>query len=84
MRRLAMTALCATMACGAKDAPATHSHAADAIIDEAATPEERVELRRIRDDIDAAARKRIAELDAEIADLERENTALRERKRPTD
>jgi hypothetical protein len=79
-----MAALCATMACGAKDSPATHSHAADAIIDQAATPEERVELRRVRDEVDAAARKRIAELDAEIAELERENAALRERKRSTD
>ena len=84
MRRLAMAALCATMACGAKDSLATHSHAADAIIDEAPSAEERVELRRVRDEIDAAARKRIAELDAEIADLERENAALRDRKRSTD
>ena len=79
-----MAALCATMACGAKDSPAAHSHAADAIIDQAKTPEERAELRRVRDEVDAAARKRIAELDAEIADLERENAALRERQGSTD
>ena len=84
MRRLVLAALCATMACGAKESPAAHSHAADAIIDQAATPEERAELRRVRDEVDAAARKRIAELDAEIADLKRENAALRERKRSTD
>ena len=84
MRRLVLAALCATMACGAKDSPATHSPAADAIIDQAATPEERDELSRVRDEVDAAARKRIAELDAEIADLERENAALRDRKRSTD
>ena len=83
MTRLALATLCVLTACASKDSTTTHSPAADAIISQAATPEERAELSRIRDEIDAAARKRIAELDAEIAKLERENTELRQRKPST-
>lgn len=79
MRRLAVTALCTALACGGSGSPTKHSHAADAIIDRAATPEEQAELKRVRDEIDAAAQKRIAEIDAEIAKLERENAELRKR-----
>lgn len=83
MRPLAIALLCTTVACGAKVSPPPHSHAADAIIDQATSPEERVELSQVRDEIDSAARNRIAELDAEIAELRRENAALLARKRST-
>jgi hypothetical protein len=66
-------------ACGSPGPAANHSHAADEIIDKAKTREERAELTRVRDEVDAAARDRIRELDAEIARLERENAALRKR-----
>ena len=74
-RRLAGILLLLT-ACGSH-APADHSHAADEIIAAAKTPEERAELTRVRDEVDAAAKQRIAELDAEIARLQRENAELR-------
>ena len=53
--------------------------AADEIIDSAKTPEERAELTRVRDEVDAAAQARIHQLDAEIARLEKENAELRKR-----
>ena len=65
-------------ACGSRPA-ADHSHAADAIIDNAKTPGEREELTRVRDELDAAAQARIEQLDAEIARLEKENAELRKR-----
>jgi ubiquinone biosynthesis protein UbiJ len=80
---LVVAALGITLACAAKDAPAIRSHAADTIIDEATTAAERADLIRVRDEVDAAARDRIAELDAEIATLERENASLRRRSRST-
>ena len=66
-------------ACGSPPPAADHSHAADALIAAAKTPEERAELTRVRDEVDAAARKRIDALDAEIERLERENAELRRR-----
>jgi len=64
-------------ACGASEPAGDHSHAADKLIEQAKSPEERKELTRVRDDVDAAARARLRELDAEIARLEKENAALR-------
>ena len=52
------------------------SHAADAIIERAAIPEEREALDRIRDDVDAEMREKLSALDAEIERLERENEQL--------
>ena len=66
-------------ACGSRDPGAGHSHAADEVIARAQTAEEREALTRIRDEVDAAARDRIRDLDAEIARLEKENTLLRTR-----
>ena len=66
-------------ACCSREPAVGHSHAADEIIDSAKTPEERAELTRVRDEVDAAARDRIRKLDAEIARLEAENAALRKR-----
>ena len=66
-------------ACGSPGPAGDHSHAADAIIARAQTAEARAELTRVRDDVDAAARERIRELDAEIARLENENAELRQR-----
>jgi hypothetical protein len=66
-------------ACGAHGPTVDHSHAADAIIASARTDEARAELTRARDEVDAAARERIRELDAEIARLEKENAALRQK-----
>ena len=66
-------------ACGSRGPAANHSHAADAIIARAQSAEARAELTRVRDEVDAAARERIRELDAEIARLEKENAELRGR-----
>jgi hypothetical protein len=64
-------------ACAQPQPAADHSHAADEIIAAAKTPAERAELTRVRDEVDAAARDRIKELDAEIERLEKENALLR-------
>ena len=66
-------------ACGQPQSAGDHSHAADEIIAAAKTPEERAELTRVRDEVDAAARERIKKLDAEIERLEKENAQLRKR-----
>jgi len=66
-------------ACGSRQPAPDHSHAADKIIDAAATPEERAELTRVRDEVDAAAQDRILELDAEIERLKKENAEIRKR-----
>jgi len=66
-------------ACGSPQPAADHSHAADDIIDAAKTPEERAELTRVRDEVDAAAKERIKKLDAEIERLEKENAELRKK-----
>jgi len=66
-------------ACGSPRPATDHSHAADAIIENAKTPEERAELTRVRDEVDDAAQDRIRKLDAEIARLEKENAELRKR-----
>ena len=49
------------------------SHAADAIIERAAIPEEREALDRIRDDVEAEMREKLREIER----LERENEQLR-------
>jgi hypothetical protein len=66
-------------ACGARGPASDHSHAADELIAAAKTPQERAELTRVRDEVDAAAKKRIRELDAEIERLKQENAELRGR-----
>jgi hypothetical protein len=53
------------------------SHAADPIIERAATPEERRGLERVRDEVDTEAREKLRALDAEIESLERENERIR-------
>ena len=64
-------------ACGSPQPAVDHSHAADEIIDSAKTPQERAELTRVRDEVDASAQDRIRQLDAEIERLEKENAKLR-------
>jgi len=70
-----------TGACdGRKEAPLRSgelSHAADAIIEKAQTPEERRALERIRDEIDIEMLQKVRALDAEIEALRRENEELR-------
>ncbi len=74
--RFVLAAL-ALAACGSREPASDHSHAADAIIQSAPTAKEREELTKVRDDVDAAARERLRQLDAEIARLEKENAQLR-------
>jgi hypothetical protein len=57
------------------------SHAADAIIEKARTPEERRALERIRDEIDVEMLQRVRAIDAEIEALRRENEELRGKRR---
>ena len=60
--------------------PEGASPAADALIERAATPEEKKELAAVRDQVDAAKRAEARALDAEIARLERENAELRSKR----
>jgi hypothetical protein len=53
------------------------SPAADALIESAASQEEREELATVRDEVDAQKRAEAEALDAEIERLERENAELR-------
>ncbi len=53
------------------------SHAADAILEKAATPEEQHALERVRDEIDLEMTEKVRVLDAEIQALKRENEELR-------
>ena len=53
------------------------SHAADAIIERAATLEQRKALERVRDEVDAEAQEKLRALEAEIESLERENDRIR-------
>jgi ubiquinone biosynthesis protein UbiJ len=62
------------------EVPQGASPAADALIEEAATPEEREELAAVRDQVDAEKRAEAATLDAEIERLEQENAKLRSRR----
>ena len=64
-------------ACSCREPAGEHSHAADELIARARSAKEREALIRVRDEVDAAARARLRELDAEIARLEAENAALR-------
>jgi len=77
MNARAVVAVLFLAACGAQGPAGEHSHAADELIARAKSAKEREELKRVRDEVDAAARARLRELDAEIARLERENAALR-------
>ncbi len=73
-----------TLGCGsAGNAPPAAegpSHAADAIIEKARTPEERRALEKARDEVDAEMRERVRELDAEIERLRKENERLKRSK----
>lgn len=53
------------------------SRAADAILEQAATLEERRTLERVRDEIDLEMKERVRALDAEIQALQQENEQLR-------
>ena len=57
------------------------SHAADATIEKAKTPEERRALEKARDEVDAEMREKVRVLDAEIERIRRENEALRAEKK---
>jgi hypothetical protein len=79
VRRLAALALVLT-GCGPAEDPALPpgaSPAADALIEGAASPEEREQLAAVRDEVDAQKRAEAEALDAEIERLERENAELR-------
>ncbi len=93
-QRLALVPVAATLlmgaawlsaACGGrKEAPppsGERSHAADAIIEKARTPEERRALERIRDEIDLEMLQQVRALDAEIETLRRENEELQDKLR---
>jgi hypothetical protein len=81
MRALCLVAL-ALCACAAPspEVPEGASPAADALIERAASPEEKKDLIAVRDQVDAEKRAEAAALDAEIARLERENAELRKRR----
>ena len=72
-----------TAACGGRKAPSPRSgepsHAADAIIAKARTPEERRALERIRDEIDFEMLESVRTIDAEIETLRRQNDELRKK-----
>jgi hypothetical protein len=53
------------------------SHAADATIEKAKTPEEKRALEKARDDVDAEMREKARALDAEIERLQRDNERLK-------
>jgi len=77
MKAVVVFAALLLSACGGRGSAGEPSHAADRLIERAGSAKEREELTRVRDDVDAAARARLRELDAEIARLEAENAALR-------
>ncbi len=77
MKPLAALAFTLIIGCSERS-EAEHSPAADELIRNARSPAERAELTRVRDEVDAAARAHIKELDAEIAELERENARFKE------
>ena len=82
MRVLTVLAL-VVVACASSSEPAIPegaSPAADALIERAATAEEKKELAAVRDQVDAEKRAEAQALDAEIARLERENAELRSKR----
>ena len=72
-----------TAACSGRREPlpgrSDPSHAADATIEKARTPEERRALEHIRDEIDVEMLENVRAIDAEIETLRRENEELRKR-----
>ena len=80
---LLLGVVCLSTACSGRREPPPHrgvpSHAADAIIEKARTPEERRTLERIRDDIDLEMLESVRAIDAEIETLQRENEELRKK-----
>jgi hypothetical protein len=74
-----------TSACGGRKVSSLRSgepsHAADALIEKAPTPEERRALERIRDEIDLEMLEKVRAIDAEIETLRHENQELQERLR---
>ncbi len=82
---LLIVAACLAAACRDRDKPSLRtdepSHAADAIIEKAGTPEERRALEGARDEVDREMRQRVRALDDEIEALRRENQELARRLR---
>jgi hypothetical protein len=74
-----------TAACSGRREPPHRSgepsHAADAIIEKARTPEERRALEHIRDEIDLEMLEKVRAIDAEIETLRRENEELQKKLR---
>ena len=54
--------------------------AADSLIEKASTPEERADLQKARDEVDAEMREQARALDAEIDRLRKENEDLKKKK----
>lgn len=78
--RLLLAATMVLSGCTAREEteqPEGASPAADALIEQAATPEERAELIAVRDEVDAEKRAEAKALDAEIERLTQENEKLR-------
>ena len=57
--------------------PEGPTSAADSIIQNASSPEEKAALEKARDDVDAEMREKARALDAEIERLRKENAALK-------
>ncbi len=74
-----------TAACSGRREPPHRSgepsHAADAIIEKAPTPDERRALERVRDEIDLEMLERVRAIDAEIETLRGENEELQKKLR---
>ena len=73
---VAAALLCVAGACGKSERP---SPAADDVIAKSSNAEEREGLTRARDDIDEGMRRAVAEKDAEIERLRKENDELRKK-----
>jgi hypothetical protein len=74
-----------TAACSGRKEPLHRSgepsHAADAVIERARTPEERRALERIRDQIDVEMLEKVRAIDAEIETLRAQNEDLQRKLR---